>query len=195
MYLEGDDLLTIGAYFLVAGTYISAIGATMKPDDNNFNKKLIRDGNGIQAVGNSLQGFGRISLAEGNEEAGNLYGIVGSFTQAGGNSINTAANNFEIQDPSVSVSGFNSLGSTIQSMGAALEAAGVANGENNILSKLEALGYTLISLSAILDAIGILIEDEISIQKRLLLAAGGWGEFIGAALGAYVIIQAAEETV
>ncbi|WP_370223163.1 hypothetical protein [Cytobacillus sp.] len=195
MYLEGDDLLTIGAYFLVAGTFISAIGETMKPDENNFNKKLIRDGNGVQAVGNSLQGFGRISVAEGNEEAANLYGIIGSFTQAGGNSINTAANNIEIQNPSVSVSGFNSLGSTIQSMGAALEAAGVANEENNILSNLETLGYSLISVSAILDALGILIEDEESIQKRLLLAAGGWLEFIGASLGAYVIIQAADETV
>ncbi|MBG9451049.1 hypothetical protein LIS77_13030 [Cytobacillus firmus] len=191
MYLEGDDLLTVGAYFLVAGTFISAIGETMKPDVNNVNKKLIRDGNGVQAVGNSLQGFGRISLAEGNETA-NLYGIIGSFTQAGGNSINTAANNIEIQNPSVSVSGFNSLGSTIQSMGAALEAAGVENDENNLLSNLETLGYSLISVSAILDAIGILIEDEKSIQKRVLLAAGGWFEFIGAVLGAYVIIQAGE---
>lgn len=191
MYLEGDDLLTVGAYFLVAGTFISAIGETMKPDVNNVNKKLIRDGNGVQAVGNSLQGFGRISLAEGNETA-NLYGIIGSFTQAGGNSINTAANNIEIQNPSVSVSGFNSLGSTIQSMGAALEAAGVENDENNLLSNLETLGYSLISVSAILDAIGILIEDEKSIQKRVLLAAGGWLEFIGAVLGAYVIIQAGE---
>ncbi|WP_404321458.1 hypothetical protein LG298_13425 [Cytobacillus firmus] len=191
MYLEGDDLLTVGAYFLVAGTFISAIGETMKPDVNNVNKKLIRDGNGVQAVGNSLQGFGRISLAEGNETA-NLYGIIGSFTQAGGNSINTAANNIEIQNPSISVSGFNSLGSTIQSMGAALEAAGVENDENNLLSNLETLGYSLISVSAILDAIGILIEDEKSIQKRVLLAAGGWLEFIGAVLGAYVIIQAGE---
>ncbi|MGM0777762.1 MAG: DUF6944 family repetitive protein [Bacillota bacterium] len=191
MYLEGDDLLTVGAYFLVAGTFISAIGETMKPDVNNVNKKLIRDGNGVQAVGNSLQGFGRISLAEGNETA-NLYGIIGSFTQAGGNSINTAANNIEIQNLSISVSGFNSLGSTIQSMGAALEAAGVENDENNLLSNLETLGYSLISVSAILDAIGILIEDEKSIQKRVLLAAGGWLEFIGAFLGAYVIIQAGE---
>ncbi|MEH6986323.1 DUF6944 family repetitive protein [Cytobacillus firmus] len=191
MYLEGDDLLTVGAYFLVAGTFISAIGETMKPDESNVNKKLIRDGNGVQAVGNSIQGFGRISLAEGSEPA-NLYGIIGSFTQAGGNSINSAANNIEIQNPSVSVSVFNSLGSTIQSMGAALEAAGVENGENNMLSNLETLGYSLISASATLDAIGILIEDEKSIQKRLLLAAGGWLEFIGAVLGAYVIIQAAE---
>ncbi|MGY6211078.1 DUF6944 family repetitive protein [Cytobacillus firmus] len=191
MYLEGDDLLTVGAYFLVAGTFISAIGETMKPDESNVNKKLIRNGNGVQAVGNSIQGFGRISLAEGSEPA-NLYGIIGSFTQAGGNSINSAANNIEIQNPSVSVSGFNSLGSTIQSMGAALEAAGVENGENNMLSNLETLGYSLISASATLDAIGILIEDEKSIQKRLLLAAGGWLEFIGAVLGAYVIIQAAE---
>lgn len=90
------------------------------------------------------------------------------------------------------MSGFNSLGSTIQSMGAALEAAGVENSENNMLSNLDTLGYSLISASAILDAIGILIEDEMSIQKRLLLAAGGWLEIIGAIHGAYVIIQAAE---
>ncbi|MFE4522357.1 hypothetical protein ACFRCQ_09405 [Cytobacillus firmus] len=65
-------------------------------------------------------------------------------------------------------------------MGAALEAAGVENSENNMLSNLDTRGYSLISASAILGAIGILIEDEMSIQKRLLLAAGGWLEIIGA---------------
>jgi hypothetical protein len=191
MYLEGDELLTIGAYLLVAGTFISAVGETMDPADNSLNKRLIRDGNGVQAVGNSFLGFGRIHLAEGNEEA-NLYGIIGSFTQAGGNSINTAASNVEFQNPTVSVSGFNALGSTIQSMGAALEAEGVEYGENIMLSNLEAFGYSFISLAAILDAAGILIEDEQSIQKRVLLAAGGWLEFIGAVIGAYALIKAAD---
>ncbi|MCM3092785.1 MULTISPECIES: DUF6944 family repetitive protein [unclassified Cytobacillus] len=191
MYLDGDELLTIGAYLLVVGTFISAVGETIDPDQNNLNKKLIRDGNGVQAVGNSFQGFGRIHLAEGNEDT-DLYGIIGSFTQAGGNSINTAANNIEIQNPSVSVSGFNALGSTIQSVGAALEAEAVEYGENQFLSSLEALGYSLISVAAVLDAIGILIEDEESIQKRVLLAAGGWLEFIGAVIGAYALIKAAD---
>ncbi|MCM3708220.1 MULTISPECIES: DUF6944 family repetitive protein [Cytobacillus] len=191
MYLDGDELLTIGAYLLVVGTLISAVGETINPDEDNLNKKLIRNGNGIQAVGNSFQGFGRIHLAEGNKYT-DLYGIVGSFTQAGGNSINTAANNIEIQNPSVSVSGFNALGSTIQSMGAALEAEAVEYGENQLLSSLEALGYSLISISAILDAVGILIEDEQSIKKRVLLATGGWLEFTGATINAYALIKSAE---
>lgn len=191
MYLEGDELLTIGAYLLVAGTFISAVGETMDPADNSLNKRLIRDGNGVQAVGNSFQGFGRIHLAEGIEDT-DLYGIIGSFTQAGGNSINTAASNSGLQNPSVSVSGFDALGSTIQSMGAALEARGVEYGENILLSNLEALGYSFISVATILDAIGILIEDEQCIKKRVLLAAGGWLEFIGAVIGAYALIKAAD---
>ncbi|MEK3854326.1 DUF6944 family repetitive protein [Cytobacillus sp. FSL H8-0458] len=194
MYFEGEDLLSIGAYLLVAGTFISAIGDTIKPDKTNFNKKLIRDGNGVQAVGNGLQGFGRIRLAEREEEV-NFYGIVGSFTQAGGNTINTVAVNNEIQAYSISETKLNSLGSSIQSMGAALEAKGVKQNRSNILSQLEVIGYSLISIGALLDSAGLLITDELSIQRRLLLAAGGWLEFLGAVLGAYVIIQTAEGAV
>lgn len=194
MYFEGEDLLSIGAYLLVAGTFISAIGDTIKPDKTNFNKKLIRDGNGVQAVGNGLQGYGRIRLAEREEEV-NFYGIVGSFTQAGGNTINTVAVNNEIQAYSISETKLNSLGSSIQSMGAALEAKGVKQNRSNILSQLEVIGYSLISIGALLDSAGLLITDELSIQRRLLLAAGGWLEFLGAVLGAYVIIQTAEGAV
>lgn len=194
MYFEGEDLLSIGSYLLVAGTFISAIGDTLKPDKTNFNKKLIRDGNGVQAVGNGLQGFGRIRLAESEEEV-NFYGIIGSFTQAGGNTINTVAVNNEIQDSTLSETRFNSLGSSIQSMGAALEAKGVKQNRRNILNQLEVIGYSLISIGALLDSAGLLITDELSIQRRLLLAAGGWLEFLGAVLGAYVIIQTAKEPV
>ncbi|CAM3814347.1 hypothetical protein GCM10009865_02690 [Aeromicrobium ponti] len=188
MYLSGEEYLSFGSYFLVLGTLISAIGETMQGSDlKNINKKLIRDGNAVQALGNSLQGFGRIRLTEKIEEDSHLYGIIGCFMQAGGNTINSAASNIEIENPSPAITRFNSVGSSVQSMGAALEAAGEANRESDHLNNLEVLGSSLISVAAMLDSAGILIRDEMSIQKRLLLATGGWLEFIGASIGAYAI--------
>lgn len=192
MYLDGEEYLSIGSYLLVIGTFVSAVGETIYGTElENLNNKLIRDGNAVQAVGNSFQGFGRISLSDIEEES-NVYSIMGCFTQAGGNTLNSAATNLEIESPSAESTRLNSLGSSVQSMGAALEAYGLANSKSDYFIKLEVLGSSLISIAALLDSIGILARDENSLQKRILLAAGGWLEFIGASIGAYAINKKAK---
>ncbi|WP_198158850.1 DUF6944 family repetitive protein [Robertmurraya korlensis] len=194
LYLEGEELLSFGSYLLVLGTLIAAIGETGVYQEE-INTKLIRDGNAVQAVGNTFQGIGRIKIGEKPEERMNVLGIVGCFVQAGGNTTNSLAANEEIESPSPAVTRINALGSTIQSMGAALEAAGVERKEERSLNDVEAFGNTLISIGAILDAIGILAAEEKRVQKRILLATGGWLEFLGAVIEAYVIQVNRKESV
>ncbi|WP_232233750.1 DUF6944 family repetitive protein [Bacillus sp. J33] len=175
MYLDGEEYLSIGSYLLVIGTFVSAVGETIYGTElENLNNKLIRDGNAVQALGNSFQGFGRISLSDIEEES-NVYSIMGCFTQAGGNTLNSAATNLEIESPSAESTRLNSLGSSVQSMGAALEAYGLANSKSDYFIKLEVLGSSLISIAALLDSIGILARDENSLQKEFFLQrADGW---------------------
>lgn len=186
IYLDGEELLLVGAYLLLIGTFIAAVGET--PKDTAFeqmDKKLIRDGNAVQALANTLQGIGRLGVNQHIEHNPNYFlAIIGCFIQAGGNSINSIASNEEIEYASPQISRFNSLGSSVQSMGAAFETAGVFNGK---VINLEVLGNILITLGALLDSVGILVPEEKPKQKDILLATGGWSEFIGAAIGAYVI--------
>lgn len=187
MYLEGEELNVIGANLLAIGAFISAVGETGAHPIEEINKKLIRDGNAVQAVGNTLQGVGRLKLMDEPEGEVNILGMVGTFVQASGNTMNSLATNVEIDSPSPENTRFNSLGSTIQSMGAALEATGVAKVREGTSPNLEVVGLSLISLGAILDSVGILThEDKVEI-KRILLFSGGWVEFAGTVLVAYAI--------
>lgn len=188
MYLEGEELNVVGANLLAIGAFISAVGETGAHPAEEINKKLIRDGNAVQAVGNTLQGVGRLKLMDEPEEEKNVLGrMVGTFVQASGNTINSLATNMEIESPSVENTRFNSLGSTIQSMGAALEATGVAQVGEGTSPNLELAGLSLITLGTILDSIGVLTSEEKKKQKRILLFTGGWVEFAGTVLIAYAL--------
>lgn len=187
LYLEGEELNVIGANLLAIGAFISAVGETGAHPIEEINKKLIRDGNAVQAVGNTLQGVGRLKLMDQPEGEVNILGMVGTFVQASGNTMNSLATNVEIDSPSPENTRFNSLGSTIQSMGAALEATGVAKVREGTSPNLEVVGLSLISLGAILDSVGILTPEEKVEIKRILLFSGGWVEFAGTVLVAYAI--------
>lgn len=187
MYLEGEELNVVGANLLAIGAFISAIGETGAHPVEEINKKLIRDGNAVQAVGNTLQGVGRLKLMDETEEEKNVLGMVGTFVQASGNTINSLATNTEIESPSEENTRFNSLGSNIQSMGAALEGTGVAQVEEGASTNLEVVGLSLITIGTVLDSIGVLTPEEKEKQKRILLFAGGWIEFTGTVLVAYAI--------
>ncbi|MFC0475800.1 DUF6944 family repetitive protein [Robertmurraya beringensis] len=187
LYLEGEELNVVGANLLAIGAFISAVGETGAHPVEEINKKLIRDGNAVQAVGNTLQGVGRLKLMDDAEEEKNVLGMVGTFVQASGNTINSLATNVEIESPSEENTRFNSLGSTIQSMGAALEATGVAQVGEGTSPNLELAGLSLITLGTILDSIGVLTSEEKEKQKRILLFTGGWVEFVGTVLIAYAI--------
>lgn len=185
MYLEGDEMIVVGANLLAIGAFIAAVGETGAHPVEDINKKLVRDGNAVQAVGNTLQGVGRLKLLDNPEGEKNILGMVGTFVQASGNTINSLATNIEIDSPSEKNTRFNSLGSTIQSMGAALEATGVVQVGEGKSPNLEGVGLSLITLGAMLDSIGILTSEEKEKQKRVLLFTGGWLEFAGAFLVAY----------
>lgn len=187
MYVEGEELLSFGSFLLALGALIAAIGETGASPDEDINKKLIRDGNAVQAVANTLQGVGRLKLSDEPEEDMNGLGIIGTFVQASGNTINSIATNEERENPSPDVTRLNTWGSVIQSIGAALETAGVEKTEESATPNLEVVGNSLITLGATLDAIGILTSDEKEKQKRILLATGGWVEFFGAVIVAYAI--------
>ncbi len=187
MYLEGEEMIVVGANLLAIGAFISAVGETGAHPVEEINKKLVRDGNAVQAVGNTLQGVGRLKLMDEPEGEKNILGMVGTFVQAGGNTINSLATNVEIESPSLENTRFNSLGSTIQSMGAALEATGVAQVGEGMSPNLEVAGLSLITLGTILDSVGILTSEEKEKQKRILLFAGGWVEFAGTVLIAYAL--------
>lgn len=187
LYLEGEELNVVGANLLAIGALISAVGETGAHPIEEINKKLVRDGNAVLAVGNTLQGVGRLKLLDEPEKEKNILGMVGTFVQAGGNTINSLATNVEIESPSLENTRFNALGSTIQSMGAALEATGVAQVGEGMSPNLEVIGLSLITLGAMLDSIGVLTPEEKEKQKRILLFAGGWVEFAGTVLVAYAI--------
>lgn len=187
LYVEGEELLSFGSFLLALGALIAAIGETGASPDEDINKKLIRDGNAVQAAANTLQGVGRLKLSDEPEEDMNGLGIIGTFVQASGNAINSIATNEERENPSPDVTRLNTWGSVIQSMGAALETAGVVKTEESATPNLEVVGNSLITLGATLDAIGILTSDEKEKQKQILLATGGWVEFFGAVIVAYAI--------
>ncbi|MGI8385723.1 DUF6944 family repetitive protein [Robertmurraya sp. P23] len=177
----------VGANLLAIGAFISAVGETGAHPVEEINKKLVRDGNAVQAVGNTLQGVGRLKLLDQPEEERYVLGMVGTFVQASGNTINSLATDVEIESPSLENTRFNSLGSTIQSMGASLEATGVAQVEEGTSPNLEVVGLSLITIGTMLDSIGVLTPEEKEKQKRILLFAGGWIEFAGTLLVAYAI--------
>lgn len=187
LYLEGEELIVVGANLLVIGTFISAVGETGAHPVEEINKKLVRDGNAVQAVGNTLQGVGRLKVMDDLKEEKNILGMVGTFVQASGNTINSLATDVEIESPSLENTRFNSLGSTIQSMGAAIEATGVAQVEEGTSPNLEVVGLSLITIGTMLDSIGVLTPEEKEKQKRILLFAGGWIEFVGTVIVAYAI--------
>jgi hypothetical protein len=187
LYVEGEELLSVGSYLLALGAFIAAVGEMGASPEGDTNKRLIRDGNAVQAVANALQGVGRLKLIDEPEEDMNVLGMIGTFVQASGNAINSFATNEERENPSLDVTRLNTLGSVIQSMGAGLETAGVVHEEESTTPNLEIVGNSLITLGATLDAIGILTPDEKKNLKRILLATGGWVEFAGAIIVAYAI--------
>lgn len=187
MYVKGEELLSVGSYLLALGTLIAAVGVTGASPDEDTNLKLIRDGNAVQAVANAFQGVARLKLSDEPEEDLNVLGMIGAFVQASGNAINSIATNEERENPSPDVTRLNSLGSVIQSMGSGLETAGVVQEEESATPNLEVVGNSLITLGAILDAIGILTSDEKEKLKQVLLASGAWFEFAGAVIVAYAI--------
>lgn len=183
-----EELLVAGAVVVLAGTLSTAYGqtnftVTSKEDFTVTSKedwkRFIIKGNGIEALGNSLQAIARnMEFGQGGE--GETLGITGSWLQAGGNATNAVATSFELAGELTEGRKLNVFGSGIQSVGAALE----ANATFELLENdLEGLGYSAISLGALLDSIGMLFVLKGSEQRgNHILMIGCWIQVIGAIL-------------
>ncbi|MFS0658229.1 hypothetical protein AB1L07_05245 [Niallia alba] len=192
LMIDKEDLLIIGSYLLVTGTFLSAVGESSIDADDRVNIRRIRDGNFIQAIANSFHGVGRTLRYEKEEELVSRLEIIGAYVQVGGNSLNYAAANASIPNPTPlnpEVVKLDALGSVVQSIGAAIEVAGVVFEENGSLYENKAFGNLLISIGTLIDAIAIITPEEKEKPRRILLATGGWIEFTGSVIEAYAIIQ------
>jgi hypothetical protein len=175
-----EELLIAGAVVVLAGTLSTAYGQTNFTVTSKEDwKRFIIKGNGIEALGNSLQAIARdMESVQGGE--GETQGITGSWLQAGGNAANAVATNFELAGELTEGRKLNVFGSGIQSVGAALE----ANATFKLLENdLEGLGYSAISFGAILDSIGMLFVLKGSEQRgNHILMIACWIQVIGAIL-------------
>lgn len=191
---SGEDLLLIGAYFLVLGTLTSAVGVSSKKIiSEDFGRDLFAKGNAIEAFGNSLQGIGREKLYKKEKKEYEITIMVGAWIQAAGNITNTIGTNLERQGLEEEGHKLNAVGSVIQAIGAQLETTGALE-EDTLLAKIEAYGSELIGLGALIDGIGnaALLNDKIILGEQLLLV-GSWVQFFGAVLIVYALTNKMRE--
>ncbi|MGE8079995.1 DUF6944 family repetitive protein [Peribacillus loiseleuriae] len=189
---QGEDLIITGAGFLVAGTIISAIGATnviITGTDNGL--ELVARGNAVEGFGNVLQAIGRTKVyeIEGREEE--ILSIVGCWFQAGGNFTNTVANEV-ILEGTEEEEGLrvNALGSGVQSVGASLEAVGAP-----VDRPLESTGNWVIALGSSIDSIANLFTLQDKKKKGDALAViGSYLEVVGALIELYALTSLREES-
>ncbi|WP_088070348.1 DUF6944 family repetitive protein [Gottfriedia luciferensis] len=182
----GDDIVLIGAYFLLFGTLTSAVGVSSKKIvSENFGRDLFAKGNAIEAFGNSLQAIGREKLYYKDKEEVELTIMFGAWTQAAGNITNTIATNLEIQGLEEEGHKLNAIGSVIQAIGAQVETTGALEGGTQ-LAKIEAYGNELIGLGALIDGIGnvALLNEKVNLGEQLLLF-GSWVQVFGSILIIY----------
>ncbi|MFE7064103.1 DUF6944 family repetitive protein [Sutcliffiella sp. NPDC057660] len=180
MDTNAEELLVAGAVVVLAGTLSTAYGQTNFTVTSKEDwKRFIIKGNGIEAFGNSLQAIARDkeSLKAGESQT---QGITGSWLQAGGNATNAIATSFEFNGELTEGRKLNIFGSGIQSFGAAFEAKAILELMEN---DLEGLGYSAISLGALLDSSGMLFVLKGSEQwGNYILMIGCWIQVIGAIL-------------
>ncbi|MFS0782641.1 DUF6944 family repetitive protein [Bacillus sp. 1P06AnD] len=190
--VNGEDLLYAGAWFLVAGTSITAAGETkVFLFQSEEGLPAVAIGNAVEAVGNAIQAIGREKLAAAKPYfPGRKIATAGCWLQAGGNVANTVATNIEIEaneqeDEEAEDASYqlNALGSGVQAVGAAFESYGSAIEPLFVGQGLEVSGNALISLGSALDAIGnlFLLKDQDN-QAGILLFLGAWIEVIGSAM-------------
>ncbi|QFF98444.1 hypothetical protein PB01_06165 [Psychrobacillus glaciei] len=181
MKKHGEELIFSGAWVIVIGTIISAIGQTKETTTGTpKGAKLVAQGNAIEAFGNSLQALGNTELFLEEKEPFRMDNIIGCWLQAGGNSTNTVATEIEIHSSEEEGLRLNAVGSGVQGLGAVYEAVGAVAGKSPT-KNLEATGNSLVALGAFLDAAGnISILNKLDISGETLELIGSWTQVIGA---------------
>jgi hypothetical protein len=178
---HGEELIYSGAWVILIGTVISALGLTSEATtESPMGANLFSQGNAIEAFGNSLQALGNTELFQEDKEQFRIDSIIGCWLQFGGNSTNTVATEIEINTSEEEGYRLNAVGSGVQALGAVYEAVGAAEGISPT-KNLEATGNSLIALGAFLDAAGyvFLLKKLETLGERLALI-GGWTQVLGA---------------
>ncbi|MFF2752462.1 DUF6944 family repetitive protein [Psychrobacillus sp. NPDC058041] len=194
---HGDELIYSGAWLILIGAIISALGVTREATTESLmGAKLVGQGNAIGAFGNTLQALGNTELFQEDKEQFRNDIIIGCWLQAAGNSTNTVATEIEINTSEEEGHRLNVVGSGVLGLGAAYEAVGAAEG-NSPTKNLEVTGNSLIALGAFLDAAGnvFLLKKLETLGDRLALI-GGWTQVAGASVNVIAITSASniEET-
>lgn len=161
--LQGEEILIAGAWFLVAGTIITAGGESKQfITHTEAGKEAVVVGNAVEAFGNTIQAIGRTKIYETSPSAARLKSIIGCWLQAGGNVTNSVATQIEINGEEAEGLQLNALGSGVQATGASFEAVGSAEEDPFPRQGLEVTGNSLIALGSAIDAIGnVLLLNEL----------------------------------
>lgn len=181
MKKHGEELIYTGAWVVLIGTVITAVGQT-KVTTNGSTKgsKLVAQGNAIEAFGNSIQALGNEKLFLEERESSQIATITGAWLQAVGNVTNTVATEIEINTSKEEGLRLNAIGSGIQGVGAVYEAVGAAEG-NSPTKNLEVTGSSLLALGSFLDATeSVFVINKLDTSGKRLAFIGSWTQVIGA---------------
>jgi hypothetical protein len=143
-------------------------------------KDLIIKGNGIEALGNTLQAIGRSKLLQSERDLSQIYTIFGNWLEAAGNTTNSVGVSIDMNGTEDEGIKIDTLGSGVQGLGAAFEAVGASLEEDSSYRTLAITGNSFISLGSFLGAIGniYVINEKNKIGEQILLV-GTWIQFIG----------------
>ena len=187
MFSQTETLNITGAWLQSIGTAIVAIAETEYVLNETPIDNLIIIGNSFQAAGNSLQGFAGII----QQPASPPLSTVGSFTQASGNVTEIYSASLNIMNLNEQSQNYNILGSSLQSIGAALEASSEIQQQDPYSLEIT-IGYSLQSLGAGLEAIGgIYVKKDKPKIGNYITAIGSYLQFIGATIAAIAITKQA----
>lgn len=193
----GEELIYSGAWIVLIGTIVAAIGQTkVTATRSPMGSRLVAQGNAIEAFGNSLQAVGNEKLFLGDREQFHIDAIIGAWLQTGGNITNTVATDIEMNTSEEEGARLNALGSGIQGLGAVYEAVGVVEG-NSPTKGLEVTGNSLFALGSFIDATGsVFVSKKLDTTGVQLSFIGSWTQVLGACAEviAFTIANNIEET-
>jgi hypothetical protein len=178
-----NELDVIGAWLIVAGTFINASGESINLiGKEELSYKLTGPGNAIEASGNSLQAIGKTGYPE------KKVSVFGSWLQAAGNSANAASRVLLLDGQKKDGHYLDVIGNVIQSLGASAEAIGTAAQKDLTYREQLTAGNLLIAGGAAVDGLSsIYFLKEQPAEGRALAWFGAYLQAVGALLAADAI--------
>lgn len=175
-----NELDVIGAWLIVAGTFINASGESINLiGKEELSYKLTGPGNAIEAAGNSLQAIGKTGYPE------KKVSVFGSWLQAAGNSANAASRVLLLDGQKKDGHYLDVIGNVIQSLGASAEAIGTAAQKDLTYREQLTAGNLLIAGGSAVDGLSsIYFLKEQPAEGKALAWFGAYLQAVGALLAA-----------